>query len=182
MTFYYYLIVVVWLERFEMIKDAIANMQLTGSVHDWMIAGDWNTNLADYKEMYQETAYAIGGHILDPGFPTFMHRNKNLSQTSRIDLTMTKIKNVEFHKMDWPIESDHVPILATFNVRKRCDVLGGLVTDEEKCQFKMIFEQLTDFAEANWQQYPPYELGVWCTQMAVAIVNRHKFKPVYRFN
>lgn len=66
-----------------------------------MIAGDWNADLDDHRNMFDELAYTTGGFVYDPLIPTFTHRNPAVTKQTKIDFTISNVRNIQHQKLPW---------------------------------------------------------------------------------
>ena len=82
------------IERFNLIRDKIVNLQTDRGAINWMIAGDWNADYHEFEQRYERIAHETGGQTYPPSKPTFRHRNRKLAEKSKIDFSMSNIRNI----------------------------------------------------------------------------------------
>ena len=74
-----------------------------------------------------------------------------------------------------------MPILATVPITRSENACCVLNTEQQCKEFSEIFSALTEQYETCWKDRDAYELGVWCSRVAAAIVTRDQRKAKYRY-
>ena len=55
---------------------------------------DWNADLDEHRNLFDDVAYRTGGQISDPLEPTFTHRNPQVTKQTKIDFTISNVRNI----------------------------------------------------------------------------------------